>query len=68
MEGRQRKLPDQQVFEKKQWQGRATRIPRSGLVQSYVCGGLAIAIPHKPGVPYNYDSNLAPTVGGRFVF
>jgi hypothetical protein len=33
-----------------------------------VSGGLAIAIPHGPGVPYNYNSNFAPTVGGRFTF
>ena len=31
-------------------------------------GGLAIAIPHGPGVPYYYNSNLAPTVGARFTF
>jgi hypothetical protein len=29
---------------------------------------LAIAIPHDPGVPYNSNNNLAPTVGTRFVF
>jgi predicted porin len=40
----------------------------AGIAYSYVSGGLAIAIPHKPGVPYNYDNNLAPTVGGRFTF
>jgi predicted porin len=39
-----------------------------GIAYSWVSGGLAIAIPHGPGVPYNYDSNLAPTVGGRFTF
>jgi hypothetical protein len=33
-----------------------------------VSGGLAIAIPHGPGVPYNYDNNVAPTVGVRFAF
>jgi len=33
-----------------------------------VSGGLAIAIPHGPGVPYHYNSNLSPTVGGRFTF
>jgi len=33
---------------------------------SYVSGGLAIAIPHGPGVPYNYNNNCAPTVGIRF--
>ena len=40
----------------------------AGIEYSNVHGGLAIAIPHGPGVPYNYDSNLAPTVGGRFTF
>ncbi len=39
-----------------------------GFAYSWVSGGLAIAIPHGPGVPYNYDSNLAPTIGGRFTF
>jgi predicted porin len=40
----------------------------AGIAYSNVSGGLAIAIPHGPGVPYNYNSNLAPTVGGRFAF
>jgi len=40
----------------------------AGFAYSYVSGGLAIAIPHGPGVPYNYDNNLAPVVGGRFTF
>jgi predicted porin len=40
----------------------------AGIANSYVSGGLAIAIPHGPGVPFKYDSNLAPTVGGRFSF
>jgi predicted porin len=40
----------------------------AGIAYSYVSGGLAIAIPHGPGVPYNYNTNLAPTVGGRFTF
>jgi predicted porin len=40
----------------------------AGIAYSWVRGGLAIAIPHGPGVPYNYDNNLAPTVGGRFTF
>jgi predicted porin len=40
----------------------------SGIAYSDVTGGLAIAIPHGPGVPYYFDSNLAPTVGGRFAF
>jgi predicted porin len=39
-----------------------------GLAYSYVNGGLAIAIPHGPGVPYVHNSNFAPTVGGRFAF
>ena len=40
----------------------------AGFAYSNVSGGLAIAIPHGPGVPYNYDDNWAPTVGGRFTF
>jgi predicted porin len=40
----------------------------AGVAYSDVSGGLAIAIPHGPGVPYNYDSNIAPTVGFRFTF
>jgi hypothetical protein len=40
----------------------------AGIAYSYVKGGLAIAIPHKPGVPYNSDNNCAPTIGGRFTF
>jgi predicted porin len=40
----------------------------AGITYSDVSGGLAIAIPHGPGVPYNYDSNIAPTIGGRFTF
>jgi predicted porin len=40
----------------------------AGIAYSNVKGGLAIAIPHGPGVPYNYNSNLAPTVGARFTF
>jgi len=40
----------------------------AGIAYSFVSGGLAIAIPHGPGVPYKYDSNLAPTIGGRFTF
>jgi predicted porin len=40
----------------------------AGVALSYVKGGLAIAIPHGPGVPYLYDTNLAPTIGGRFSF
>ncbi len=39
-----------------------------GLAYSYVTGGLAIAIPHGPGVPYFHNNNFAPTVGGRFAF
>ena len=39
-----------------------------GIAYSDVNGGLAIAIPHGPGVPYNYDSNVAPTLGTRFTF
>jgi len=40
----------------------------AGIAYSNVSGGLAIAIPHGPGVPYFNDNNLAPTVGGRFTF
>jgi hypothetical protein len=40
----------------------------AGIAYSYVSGGLAIAIPHGPGVPYKSDNNLAPTVGSRFAF
>src|ERR1700728_955658 len=40
----------------------------AGIAYSEVSGGLAIAIPHGPGVPYYYDSNIAPTVGIRFTF
>jgi predicted porin len=40
----------------------------AGIAYSNVSGGLAIAIPHGPGVPYYYNSNVAPTVGGRFTF
>jgi predicted porin len=40
----------------------------AGLAYSFVTGGLAIAIPHGPGVPYLHNNNFAPTVGGRFTF
>jgi len=40
----------------------------AGVAYSWVSGGLAIAIPHGPGVPFNYNNNLAPTIGGRFAF
>jgi predicted porin len=40
----------------------------AGIAYSWVDGGLAIAIPHKPGVPYFSNNNLAPTVGVRFAF
>ena len=39
-----------------------------GVAYSVVSGGLAIAIPHGPGVPYNYPTNVAPTIGVRFAF
>jgi predicted porin len=39
-----------------------------GIAYSYVSGGMAIAIPHGPGVPYYSNNNCAPTVGGRFTF
>jgi predicted porin len=40
----------------------------AGIAGSNVSGGLAIAIPHGPGVPYYHDSNIAPTLGVRFAF
>ncbi|HXY06722.1 MAG TPA: porin, partial [Terriglobales bacterium] len=40
----------------------------AGIAYSWVTGGLAIAIPHKPGVPYFYNNNFAPLVGARFRF
>jgi predicted porin len=39
-----------------------------GIAYSYVSGGLAIAIPHGPGVPFFYPTNVAPTIGCRFAF
>jgi predicted porin len=40
----------------------------SGIAYSDVSGGLAIAIPHGPGVPYFFDDNVAPVIGGRYAF
>jgi len=40
----------------------------AGVAYSWVSGGLDIAIPHGPGVPYNSDNNFAPTIGSRFAF
>ncbi|WP_158793018.1 hypothetical protein [Granulicella sp. L60] len=40
----------------------------TGLAYSFVYGGMAIAIPHGPGVPYLHNSNFAPVIGGRFTF
>ena len=40
----------------------------AGIAYSKVSGGLAIAIPHGPGVPYYHDDNVAPVVGVRFTF
>jgi len=40
----------------------------AGIAYSNVTGGLAIAIPHGPGVPYYYNNNTAPTIGARFTF
>ena len=40
----------------------------AGVAYSFVTGGLAIAIPHGPGVPYLHNSNWAPVIGGRFTF
>jgi predicted porin len=40
----------------------------AGIAYSWVSGGLAIAIPHGPGVPYLSNNNCAPTIGARFAF
>jgi predicted porin len=40
----------------------------AGITYSNVSGGMAIAIPHGPGVPYLNKSNTAPTIGARFTF
>ena len=40
----------------------------AGAAYSWVTGGLAIAIPHGPGVPYKYNNNFAPAIGCRFTF
>ncbi len=40
----------------------------AGVAYSFVTGGLAIAIPHSPGISYLHNSNWAPTIGGRFTF
>jgi predicted porin len=40
----------------------------AGIAYSDVSGGMSIAIPHKPGVPYLHNSNTAPVIGGRFTF
>jgi predicted porin len=40
----------------------------AGVAYSDVSGGLAIAIPHGPGVPYYHNSNVAPVIGARFAF
>jgi len=40
----------------------------AGIAYSWVSGGLAIAIPHGPGVPYISNNNFAPTIGARFTF
>ncbi len=40
----------------------------TGLAYSYVTGGLAIAIPHGPGVPYYHNNEFAPLIGARFAF
>jgi len=40
----------------------------AGIAYSEVTGGLEIAIPHGPGVPYYYNNNIAPTVGVRYTF
>ena len=40
----------------------------AGIAYSDVSGGLAIAVPHGPGVPYVHNDNTAPVIGGRFTF
>ena len=40
----------------------------AGVAYSIVSGGLAIAIPHGPGVPYEHNNNVAPVIGARFAF
>jgi predicted porin len=40
----------------------------AGIAYSDVSGGLSIAIPHGPGVPYYYQDNIAPVLGARFAF
>jgi predicted porin len=40
----------------------------AGIAYSEVTGGLEIAIPHGPGVPYFYNNNIAPVVGVRYSF
>jgi predicted porin len=40
----------------------------AGIAYSDVSGGLAIAIPHGPGVPYLNNNNTAPTIGARITF
>jgi predicted porin len=40
----------------------------AGIEWSEVSGGLAIAIPHGPGVPYFHKDNTAPVLGARFAF
>jgi predicted porin len=40
----------------------------AGFAYSDVSGGLAIAIPHGPGVPYYHNDNFAPVIGARFAF
>jgi len=40
----------------------------AGIAYSDVAGGLVIAIPHGPGVPYYFNNNVAPSVGARFTF
>ena len=40
----------------------------AGVAYSNVSGGMAIAIPHGPGVPYLNKNNTAPVIGARFTF
>jgi predicted porin len=40
----------------------------AGIEYSDVSGGMAIAIPHGPGVPYLHNNNTAPVIGARVTF
>jgi predicted porin len=40
----------------------------TGIAYSDVSGGLAIAVPHGPGIRYYAKDNVAPVIGARFAF